>query len=54
MAKDFKYELWQDGLMVACVYAAEKADAQKEIQHYAMMYRQDGPVVIKPPLDRAD
>jgi len=41
-----KYELWQDGVMVASV-EGEPEDARREILHYAMVYAQDGPVDIR-------
>jgi len=42
----YTYKLEQDGLIVAEVSANTKAQADKEITHYAMMYSQDGPVRI--------
>lgn len=42
-AKDISYELIQDDMMVA---GAEGPGALPEIQHYAMMYGQDGPCEI--------
>ncbi len=44
---DIEYELWQDGVMVASVSASNEADAQREINHYALMHSQDGPVEIR-------
>ena len=41
------YGLWQDGVMVASVEAATWEDAYREIDHYALMYAQDGPVTIR-------
>lgn len=40
-------ELWQDGIIVAAILAttAERADCGAE--HYAKIYRQDGPVEIR-------
>ena len=40
-------ELWQDGMMVACVETSSRKDTEREINHYALMYAQDGPVTIK-------
>jgi hypothetical protein len=40
------FELWQDDLMVACVHAYDRDRAWREIQHYALMYGQDGPCKI--------
>lgn len=44
--KRYKYDLIQDGMVVASVEATSKEEAEKEIQHYALMYSQDGPVTI--------
>lgn len=46
---DTEFELWQDGMMVASVSAANYDDAKREILHYAAMYGQDGPVEIRDP-----
>jgi hypothetical protein len=43
----FRAELWQDGIMVAAVDAPTLDECNREIEHYAMMYRQDCPVTIK-------
>lgn len=40
-----EYELWQDGIKVAIADGPLEA-ARREIEHYAMIYRQDGPVKI--------
>ena len=40
------YELWQDGMIVAAVDCNDEELAKKEIQHYALVYSQDGPVKI--------
>lgn len=44
--KRYKYDLIQDGLIVACVDAATDLEARREIGHYALMYSQDGPVKV--------
>ena len=43
--KNARFELWQDGV---CVVSSEGPEylAYKEIMHYAMIYGQDGPVLI--------
>lgn len=41
-----RFELWQDGMMVACVEGPRRK-ALSEIRHYALMYGQDGPVEIR-------
>jgi hypothetical protein len=42
-----RFQLWQDGIMVAAVDCAERHIALKEIAHYAAVYEQDGPVEIR-------
>ena len=42
-----KYKLIQDGVCVAYVESVDKEQAEKEINHYALIYGQDGPVEIK-------
>jgi len=41
-----KYQLKQNGIIVAEVDCNNDEQAKKEIQHYAMMYSQDGEVEI--------
>jgi hypothetical protein len=43
----WKAELWQAGVIVAKVEGPTQAAIGREIQHYAMMYVQDGPVEVK-------
>lgn len=43
---DWTFELWQDGIMVAST-SGPKADALREIRHYATQYAEDGPVEIR-------
>jgi hypothetical protein len=45
--RDYKFQLWQDGMKVAEVSSASIATARREIEHYAMIYRQDGEVEIR-------
>lgn len=45
--KSYRYVLIQDGMVVASVESASKEQAEREINHYALMYSQDGPVEIK-------
>jgi len=40
------YRLIQNGLVVAEVDCNSEVAAKREIMHYAMMYSQDGPVLI--------
>ena len=43
----FKFELWQGGIRVAAVESTRRHEAEREINHYAMMYAADGPWEIK-------
>ena len=47
MPQEYRYELWQDGIMVAATAADSREDARKEIAHYAIMYAQDGPCTVR-------
>jgi len=40
------FELWQDGMMVAGA-VGPRTRAAREINHYALVYGQDGPVEIR-------
>jgi hypothetical protein len=44
-----KFELWQDGIMVAEVEGPTFEEARSEIMHHAMDYAQDGKVEIRGP-----
>jgi hypothetical protein len=44
--KRFIYQIRQDGIIVVEVDAQTDEIAQREIQHYALMYSQDGEVEI--------
>jgi hypothetical protein len=50
----YSYHLYEKGkseygtwFKVASVYAPTEEEARREIEHYAMMYGQDGPVKIR-------
>jgi len=47
VSKWVRAELWQHEMMVACVEGRSKAQVEREINHYAFMYGQDGPCEIK-------
>lgn len=46
MSDTATFELWQDGMMVANA-SGPRDRAKSEIEHYAFVYSQDGPVEIK-------
>lgn len=46
MNDNFELELWRGDEWLAGA-SGTKADAEREIMHYAMVYLQDGPVEIK-------
>lgn len=39
--------VWQDGTKVAVASASNIVTAKREAMHYAFMYEQDGPVLVK-------
>ena len=45
--KQYNYNLIQNGMIVASVSSASFKDAEREIQHYALLYAEDGPVRIR-------
>jgi hypothetical protein len=47
MTKRHRFQLWQDGIMVAAVDCPERHLALKEISHYASLYERDGPIKIR-------
>lgn len=42
----FEFKLTQNGRMVAGSFGLTRADAHREIFHYALTYAQDGPVEV--------
>ena len=44
---EYKAKLIQKGVIVAQAESKNKEDVEREIQHYALMYSQDGEVEIK-------
>lgn len=46
MKKRYKAEIKQGGIIVASVDAPSKETAEREIQHYALMYSEEGPMEI--------
>jgi hypothetical protein len=49
MSRSYLAKLIQNGIVVAEVEAPTLAEAEREIMHYAMIYAQDGPVIVKLP-----
>ncbi len=47
MSKEYEFELYQDGIMVAGGSGTVLADVRREALHYASVYAQDGPVKLK-------
>jgi hypothetical protein len=45
--RDHVFEVYQGGMMVAKAISTKRNAAYAEAMHYAMVYRQDGPVKIK-------
>ena len=45
--KYFNFNLWQDGQKVAGSSSRDREAALRDGMHYALMYEQDGPVVLK-------
>jgi len=43
---NYKAKIKQNGIVVAQVESSNKEYVEKEIQHYALMYSQDGDVII--------
>lgn len=44
--KTYKAKLIQGGMIVAEAESSNKEDVEREIQHYALMYYQDGEIKI--------
>jgi hypothetical protein len=44
----FEFEVVQNGTVVASAGSADEDAARREAMHYAMMYAQDGPCVVRP------
>lgn len=47
MNTEYRGEVWQDGMRVAMAQGYNYAQVNAETTHYAFMYAQDGPVVVK-------
>lgn len=46
-ADEYEFEVWQEGNYMAGGYADDLEYVQREANHYAMMYGQDGEVKVK-------
>lgn len=42
----YQFELWQNEMMVANTSSKRREDALNDIKHYAMMFKDDGPLKI--------
>jgi hypothetical protein len=40
---EWEFEVWQDGVMVACGYGPRAGVLEREAMHYYNQYAQDGP-----------
>jgi hypothetical protein len=47
MSNWFTFEIWQDGISVASVSAANRDIAMGEAMHYLKVYRRDGAVELR-------
>lgn len=45
--KEYKFEVVQDGIVVASAWSHDRGSALGEAWHYAMVYAQDGPVSLR-------
>jgi hypothetical protein len=44
MSREYSFEIWYDGMMVAGVSCPDVERLRSSVMHYAMVYGQDGPV----------
>jgi hypothetical protein len=49
---EITYEVVQGGMVVASVTAPDLETATREAYHYAMMYRQDAPCIVRRKMPR--
>ncbi len=45
--QEYEYEVIQDGIVVASAWGRDRHEVLNEATHYAMMYAQDGPVILQ-------
>lgn len=43
----YAFEIWQGGMVVATGLGPDLEAVRREAMHYAMIYGQDGPVVLR-------
>lgn len=43
----YRFQVWQDGMIVASGSGTDPAAVRREANHYAMMYGQGGPVKVR-------
>jgi hypothetical protein len=44
MSREYSFEIWHDGMMVAGVSGPDLDGLRSSAMHYAMVYGQEGPV----------
>jgi hypothetical protein len=47
MSTEYRGEVWQGGMRVAMAQGQTWSTVNMETAHYAAMYSQDGPVIVK-------
>lgn len=45
--QEYEYEVVQDGIVVASAWSRDRERALAEASHYAAVYAQDGPVILR-------
>jgi hypothetical protein len=45
--REFEFGVFQGGIMVASAGSRNRDEAFKEAMHYAAIYSQDGPVIVR-------
>jgi hypothetical protein len=47
MPQEYEFQVVQDGIVVASAWSRDRERALAEAAHYAAMYAQDGPVILR-------
>ena len=53
-SKYYEFSIIQGGVQVAAGSCASKREAEREANHYALMYSQDGPVTVEVKEEKCD